>query len=45
VPRRDGGYVRVCLDGPVIDGSLLETVSVQEGSLPMGEPAYPGGHK
>lgn len=26
VPRRGGGYLRVCLDGPVIDGGLLERV-------------------
>jgi len=26
VPRRGGGYLRVCLDGPVIDAGLLERV-------------------
>jgi dihydroorotate dehydrogenase electron transfer subunit len=27
VPRRGGGYLRVCLDGPVLDGALLERVA------------------
>ena len=26
VPRRGGGYLRVCVDGPVLDGELLERV-------------------
>jgi dihydroorotate dehydrogenase electron transfer subunit len=26
VPRRDGGYLRVCVDGPVVDADLLERV-------------------
>lgn len=26
VPRRDGGYLRVCLDGPVLDAADLERV-------------------
>ena len=25
VPTRDGGYVRLCVDGPVLDGARLET--------------------
>ena len=39
VPTRAGGYVRVCLDGPVLDAGELATISVEEGALPMGEPA------
>lgn len=39
VPRRDGSYARVCVDGPVLDAATLSTVSVHAGSLPMGEPA------
>jgi dihydroorotate dehydrogenase electron transfer subunit len=27
VPKRDGGYLRVCLDGPVLDAALLERVA------------------
>jgi NAD(P)H-flavin reductase len=27
VPRRGGGYLRVCVDGPVVDAGLLERVS------------------
>ena len=34
VPTRDGSYMRVCVDGPVIDGSLLERVTA-----PGSEPA------
>jgi hypothetical protein len=26
VPTRDGGYARVCVDGPVLDADLLATV-------------------
>ncbi|HEX5851495.1 MAG TPA: dihydroorotate dehydrogenase electron transfer subunit [Solirubrobacteraceae bacterium] len=26
VPKRDGGYLRVCVDGPVVDGAVLERV-------------------
>jgi dihydroorotate dehydrogenase electron transfer subunit len=26
VPRRDGSYLRVCVDGPVVDGSELEHI-------------------
>jgi NAD(P)H-flavin reductase len=32
VPRRGGGYLRVCVDGPVIDGSELERVHEHAGS-------------
>jgi NAD(P)H-flavin reductase len=28
VPVRDGGYVRVCVDGPVLDASRLDAVAV-----------------
>lgn len=28
VPTRDGGYLRVCVDGPVVDGALLDEVEV-----------------
>lgn len=27
VPRRDGGYLRVCVDGPVVDAAELERVA------------------
>ncbi len=26
VPKRDGGYLRVCIDGPVVDGAALEQI-------------------
>jgi NAD(P)H-flavin reductase len=26
VPRRGGGYLRVCVDGPVVDAALLDEV-------------------
>jgi hypothetical protein len=26
VPVRSGGYVRLCVDGPVLDAALLEEV-------------------
>jgi dihydroorotate dehydrogenase electron transfer subunit len=32
VPRRGGGYLRVCVDGPVIDAAELERVSEHAGS-------------
>jgi dihydroorotate dehydrogenase electron transfer subunit len=32
VPRRGGGYVRVCVDGPVIDAELLERVDEHAGA-------------
>jgi dihydroorotate dehydrogenase electron transfer subunit len=34
VPRRGGGYLRVCVDGPVIDADLLERVEQHAGSPP-----------
>jgi NAD(P)H-flavin reductase len=32
VPRRDGGYLRVCVDGPVIDAALLDRVEEHAGA-------------
>ena len=32
VPRRGGGYVRVCVDGPVLDAELLERVEEHAGA-------------
>jgi dihydroorotate dehydrogenase electron transfer subunit len=32
VPTRDGGYVRVCVDGPVIDAAALERVDEHAGA-------------
>jgi len=32
VPRRGGGYLRVCLDGPVIDAELIERVDEHAGA-------------
>ncbi len=32
VPRRDGGYLRVCVDGPVIEAALLERVEEHAGA-------------
>jgi dihydroorotate dehydrogenase electron transfer subunit len=32
VPRRGGGYLRVCVDGPVIDADLLERVDAHAGA-------------
>jgi NAD(P)H-flavin reductase len=32
VPLRGGGYLRTCLDGPVLDAALLERVSEHAGS-------------
>ncbi len=31
VPRRGGGYLRVCVDGPVIDAAELEQVEIHAG--------------
>ena len=30
VPLKEGGYMRLCLDGPVVDGSLIETAAPGE---------------
>jgi dihydroorotate dehydrogenase electron transfer subunit len=32
VPRREGGYLRVCVDGPVIDASELDRVDAHAGA-------------
>jgi dihydroorotate dehydrogenase electron transfer subunit len=32
VPRRGGGYLRVCVDGPVIDAAVLERVDPHAGA-------------
>jgi dihydroorotate dehydrogenase electron transfer subunit len=32
VPRRDGGYLRVCVDGPVVNGAELEHVEAHAGA-------------
>jgi len=32
VPTRDGGYVRVCVEGPVLDAELLERVDAHAGA-------------
>jgi NAD(P)H-flavin reductase len=32
VPRRGGGYLRVCLEGPVIDAAELERVDAHAGA-------------
>jgi NAD(P)H-flavin reductase len=32
VPVRDGGYLRVCVDGPVIDAALLDRVEEHAGA-------------
>ena len=34
VPRRGGGYLRVCVDGPVIDAEQLEHVSERSRAQP-----------
>ncbi len=34
VPTRDGGYLRVCVDGPVLDAQLLDHVDAHAGSAP-----------
>jgi dihydroorotate dehydrogenase electron transfer subunit len=46
VPRRAGGYLRVCVDGPVLDAAELERVEGEHGSRHAGAPAHPvAGHK
>jgi dihydroorotate dehydrogenase electron transfer subunit len=37
VPKRGGGYLRVCVDGPVIDAAELERVDAHAGA-PIGDP-------
>ena len=32
VPKRGGGYLRVCVDGPVIDAAELEHVAEHAGA-------------
>ena len=32
VPRRGGGYLRVCVDGPVIDAAELDHVDAHAGA-------------
>jgi NAD(P)H-flavin reductase len=32
VPTKDGAYVRVCVDGPVLDGDLLDEVEAHAGA-------------
>lgn len=32
VPTRDGGYLRVCVDGPAVDAALLESVEAHAGA-------------
>jgi hypothetical protein len=32
VPRRGGGYLRVCLDGPVIDATAIDHVDAHAGA-------------
>jgi dihydroorotate dehydrogenase electron transfer subunit len=32
VPRREGGYLRVCVDGPVVEAAALERVSEHAGA-------------
>jgi len=32
VPKRGGGYLRVCVDGPVIDAAELEQVEEHSGA-------------
>ena len=39
VPRRGGGYLRVCVDGPVIDAAELDRVDSHAGRPPVGQPA------
>jgi dihydroorotate dehydrogenase electron transfer subunit len=39
VPKRGGGYLRVCLDGPVIDAAELERVEQSEERSEIGLPA------
>ena len=33
VPRRGGGYLRVCVDGPVIDAAELDQVDAHAGGV------------
>jgi dihydroorotate dehydrogenase electron transfer subunit len=37
VPKRDGGYLRVCVDGPVIDAADLDRVEEPMGGAPPAE--------
>ncbi len=39
VPRRDGGYLRVCVDGPAIDAALLARVDDHADRSKIGQPA------
>ncbi len=39
VRRRGGGYLRVCVDGPVVDAGELERVEDHAGRVPVGQPA------
>jgi dihydroorotate dehydrogenase electron transfer subunit len=39
VPRRGGGYLRVCLDGPVVDAELLQRVEDPGERAEIGQPA------
>ena len=32
VPTRGGGYLRVCVDGPVVDGDMLDQVEAHAGA-------------
>jgi hypothetical protein len=32
VPTREGGYLRVCVDGPVLDAALLDRVDAHAGA-------------
>jgi dihydroorotate dehydrogenase electron transfer subunit len=39
VPRRGGGYLRVCVDGPVIDAAELDSIHPQAEQSEIGQPA------
>ncbi len=39
VPKRGGGYLRVCVDGPVIDAAELERIDGPAGRSEVGQPA------
>ncbi len=39
VPKRGGGYLRVCIDGPVIDAADLDRVEAHPGQSAIGTPA------
>jgi dihydroorotate dehydrogenase electron transfer subunit len=39
VPTHDGGYLRVCVDGPVVDAAELERVEEPLGAAHIGGPA------